>query len=111
MHSEIHGCLRMLSCVEIKYLDAVISSSCEEMSSIREPDLSACLRAKFLVRSERLGEYIQHSYFVSKANDHMQPAGMECAAVSLFAEIFKYFKTSAFVVPDPHTLVNTACHE
>lgn len=99
---------RAFSCVELIDADIVLISACEQMASIWEPNLSTALDWDFLERFQALLKYVHHSDFICESNDDMEARGMESQTKSFILEGLTDVKSLLLVVPDSHSLVDTA---
>ena len=78
------------------------------MTAIGEPDLSAALDGYLLECLQTLLEHVHHSDFVCETNNDVEPRRMKGQTECFVLEGFTYVQSLLLVVPDPHSLVDTA---
>ena len=81
--------------------------ACEEVTSVREPDLAAQLDTNFLELLETTLENIHHTNFVCESDHDMEARGMESKRVCFILEYFTDLKSFSMIVPDTHSLIST----
>lgn len=81
--------------------------ACEEVTSVREPDLAAQLDTNFLELLETTLENIHHTNFVCESDHDMEARGMESKRVCFILEYFTDLKSFSMIVPDAHCLIST----
>jgi hypothetical protein len=108
---ELVDHVSILTSVELVDIDVTLRGTGEEMTTVRESNLSASLNSNMMERLKALLEHIHHSHSISKSNNDMESRWMESNTVSFIVvrgANLKSWSLVLLVVPDSHGLIDRA---
>jgi hypothetical protein len=109
---ELVDHVSVLTSVELVDVDIALRSTCEEMTTVRESNLSASLDSNVMKWFETLLEHVHHSHSISETNNDMESRRMECHTVGLIvvgsADLESWSLVLTLIIPNSHSLIDGA---
>jgi len=105
---------RTLSRVEVVHINHVYEHCGEQMSTIRENDLTALLDYDILILLNVLVEYVHHPDAIEEAHNDLETSWVEGHANRFFLELLIYLKLEAegwVVAPYFDRIIRGACSD